>query len=224
MPPSAADRATNETLVPPHELDRAIPAPLSGAIVCALSVRKDDRPQTMAAFAASLRDARNNGARPPASAAAASTQSQPHATHHPAVAEANPRRVSAPQAGNYQQAPSHAGAAAGGAADVPPLPRRRFPWQRRRRDRIVWAGGFVLVPAVLVASVFSLSVAVPLFVLCAFLPSWRLRRLSRRVLRRSLRLGINGVRLCAVSSVTLAIVVASAARSIALGVAGALRS
>ena len=224
MPPSAADRATNETLVPPHELDRAIPASLSGAIVCALSVRKDDRPQTMAAFAASLRDARSNAARPPASAPAAPTQSQPHASRQPAVAEANRRRVSAPQAGNHQRAPSHASAAAGGGTVVPPLPGRRFPWQRRRRDRIVWAVGFVLVPAVLVASVFSLSVAVPLFVLCAFLPSWRLRRLSRRALRRSLRLGINGVRLCAVSSVTLAIVAASTARSIALGAAGALRS
>src|SRR5579885_1725284 len=58
MPPSAADRVAQDTLEPPASLNRAVPEAVSAAVVHGLAVRMDERPQTMAAFAADLRAAR----------------------------------------------------------------------------------------------------------------------------------------------------------------------
>src|SRR5205085_6751259 len=59
MPPSAADRAIDDALLPPHTLNRGVNPQVSEVIVRGLAVRMEARPQTMAAFAALLRAARN---------------------------------------------------------------------------------------------------------------------------------------------------------------------
>src|SRR5579875_502510 len=57
MPPAAADRALQETLIPPRDLNPDVPPALSDAVVAALAVHMDARPQSMAQLARSLREA-----------------------------------------------------------------------------------------------------------------------------------------------------------------------
>ena len=142
MPASAADRATEDTLAPPHALSRAVSQDLSDAVMHGLAVRMDERPQTMADFATALRAAarsRRSGAAtgsvarrsqppwPPAAAAAGTPAPTPAASPAPAP---QPQ----PQAGpsSWQPVPRQ--------RDHVPAPQTRSgqaaaPARRRRRIR-----------------------------------------------------------------------------------------
>src|SRR5581483_12107646 len=110
MPPSAADRAVQDTLEPPSSLNHTVSEPVSAAVVHGLAVRMDERPQTMAAFAAELRaaqaqrggtgrasqDTAPSGRQPAAARATTSTVANPTATSvggQPAGATGNAAQV-----------------------------------------------------------------------------------------------------------------------------------
>src|SRR5581483_1333123 len=101
MPPSAADRAVQDTLEPPSSLNHTVSEPVSAAVVHGLAVRMDERPQTMAAFAAELRAARaqhGSGSRH-ADRGPARTSAPTNATQaHVATSAAAPRQPIAKQA------------------------------------------------------------------------------------------------------------------------------
>ena len=98
MPPSAADRAINDALVPPRTLVPAVPPPVNDAVVAALAVAMDARPQTMALFAQGLR-AGLYGTLPGAQVATAARSSYGpvRAATAPAPVPSLPRRTVQPQ-------------------------------------------------------------------------------------------------------------------------------
>src|SRR5579859_2905257 len=117
MPLSAADRAVNDTLAAPHALNPDVSPALSDAVVHALAVRMDERPQTMAAFAAELRAARTpadaggsgSGARSPAAASAPPQAAAPSgkasaSSQQAAPASADQSPATAPTRAEWKQA------------------------------------------------------------------------------------------------------------------------
>ncbi len=256
MPPSAADRAANETLQPPRTINQDVPELVSEAIVQALAVRMEDRPQTMAAFASGLRSARTVRSQPPAAAtlpgtalppvSAAPVQSDARhqsAQTHPATQQAGQRAAErqavqrphtqqreqqqtslrrmheeqARQAGQRKAEQMRAVERATATRAVVARRRRRFPWPRRQRDIALWAAGSVLAPAVFVTSVATIATLVPFLAICSGAPSWRVRRLSRLLLRHSLRLSLDGIGISTVSLVSLVLMAGLTARSAARG-------
>jgi serine/threonine protein kinase len=58
MPPSATDRATGDDLRPPHEANPAVSPEVSEAVMWAMEMRIDERPQTIADFLTALNQAK----------------------------------------------------------------------------------------------------------------------------------------------------------------------
>jgi len=222
MPPSAADRAVSDTLEPPAKLNPAVSEALSDAVVKGLAVRMEDRPQTMAAFAQLLRESRRAPKRqstqppaapPPSSAARSQDRAQPKpalpaaSTSAPvAVPAAAPpaQRPARPEAVKADPQPAHQPVAA-----APNAPKRRwrlFPWPRRRRDHVLWAGGVVGVPLVLTSSIVALTVLVPVLGLASVTFSGGAGRAARAGLRSALWFGLQGIGVCVVSVGSLAVV------------------
>ncbi len=236
MPLSAADRAVQDTLDEPRSLNRAVSPSLSTAVVHALAVRMDDRPQTMAAFAAELRAARaqpsggnsnSNGqtrAPAPQTPAARSTTSTPVLSNPPAPASPPaPQSTDAQRAGATQTATDwrqakrdwrearHQARQAEReqrhlpSVAAPPTPatppaltapvRRRLPrpLPQNARELALYAVATPGAAVVLVVSLLTLICASPLLALATVTSHGTPHRISRKALRRSLRLGSQGV-------------------------------
>lgn len=264
MPPSAADRAVQDTIEPPSTLNHDVSNPVSAAVLHGLAVRMDERPQTMAAFAAELRAARaqrssgsvnadpaparpraqtgaatdrTRAASPPAAQAAAapaSTNAQPatppsradwkqvkqdwrDARRQAKQAERDQRRmraVSVPPAPATPAAPESPAARPATPA-LPASVRRRLPrpLPQNARELALYAVATPGAMVVLAVSLIALICASPLLALASITSTGTPRRVARRALRRSLRLGSQGVVLgtvCIGSLVVVAVAVGTA--------------
>jgi outer membrane biosynthesis protein TonB len=263
MPLSAADRAVQDTLEEPRALNQDVSAALSAAVMHGLAVRMDERPQTMAAFAAELRAARagqsrgSSGAagarqtprrqtpapRPaPATQASAPPPAPPPPPPQPA-APPDPRAALAQMKSDFKQAKRewrearqqarraehdqrHAPAAVVRAPAAPAVParpdapaapaapvRRRLPrpLPQNARELVLYALATPGAAVVLVVSLLTLICASPLLALATLTSRGATRRVSRQALRRSARLGAQGVVLgtvCIGSLVVVAVAVA----------------
>jgi serine/threonine protein kinase len=197
MPPVAADRALQETLIPPRDLNPDVPPALSDAVVAALAVHMDARPQSMAQFAHSLRQAYLPAAAlqtlPRPGAQTASTP-LPMATNGARTGRLPSPQRATPSAA--QPAPPPARSIAQTAADAlatPTVP----PPETLQPDfvvREVAVLGRDLVNATLALPLFTCGVclltgAVPLLAMTVALLPGAPGRLGRRALRGSAVLG-----------------------------------
>jgi hypothetical protein len=226
MPPSAADRAINDSLVPPRTLVPAVPQAVNTAVVAALSVAMDARPQTMALFAQGLRAglygtlpaaqpspvaARATGAG--GSAGPAPTDATPRgASQQQAAARATPVLPSIAaraelQAQSSQSMPGPLPARAEAPAAPQPVAQPGLPMPVQRRTGLLSADTgkavlknavmFPLAPPVFAGSVLLLAVGTPALAVSSFMLPPERRRYARRALRRSTRTGVKGVALSA---------------------------
>ncbi|MHB8573710.1 MAG: serine/threonine-protein kinase [Dehalococcoidia bacterium] len=213
MPASAADRAIDETLRPPHELVRAVPVAVSAVILHGLAVRMEDRPQTMAAFAAELRAARSvqsqgsNPSGPPGNNVTPRLSAPP--TVPPAAPPPRPRaavpeqRLTVPQAA----APVPVSQPSVPATVTAPRGRRlRARWPRRRLHLFAWAGASVFAPVFFATSIITVTAVLPVLGVLALACTGDLRRAARISLRSAAQVAEFGFSACGVSVGSLCVV------------------